>query len=1100
MDHGVKVKMMMDGMNAELLKNGVGQNASSDEKLHVLWKLYLQAEADIKAGSQSMQSLHKKQAEEMKEVELYVENMRKLSEERETLTQEFEAENEELKEENQRLKNNKEKSNQEIQQLLRQEGFEDLAKSTASEAIAYFLVERTRLSDNIATERRKSLTNGSAKNQLEQFQKDRIGKLEKEKDHLEQERRQQMQRVKELEVELKMSKNRLEKEKEVHHKEVERVHKKADERLQSSSGDDAQLRESKRKLEQELTTMKYRMKTSEDEKEKIKQKVKELTESLDTERKRRSSYEGTIIKLKHLLDTNRKTISTIEEEKEALNVEKKSLEQKFELLRKDVQEFKAHEKQTVTKPEPTSTGDLSSFNLQEEIKRLQKQNKTCVSRLEETMISLESEKMKCRELERKLSTTEEKWELVVKRYRDNEKQLNNKLDILSHELDGSKTLLSNSQLDIFKLQAENKRILSDSSFEKDKYEDQLQVEQSILGKEVERHRETIGELEHLVDGLKKDRDVLAHELQAMISKEQKHKEWMGSMDLLGKENRELSDKKQVKFLSPRFRSSSPSVQSLESSLSKETYMQQELDIEKRKSRDLASRLKMSEHSGDALQGELGRRSAELFKHYDSSRDGQNKLEIELLAVRRELEMEKALAAKDKTNLNQTLERDELRLKDLETHLSTKNQEITQLRREVGRLSLDESRTGEKVNEETRRRSDVESRNKVLEEEMTKLTNQYRHQEAAKDMHHAETVAVTTTLSKVQQRAQAAERKIPELQTELDQTSLRLQATEVHLKDFGALKVQLQDRHDEAVRLKSQIQDDKLQRSVMTQQIDDLRQQCKASRDIEDQLRKENQDLKDQLIGIQSKLYHAEDTSRSVNDKHNMSEQSRSSLLQQVGNLQAERDNLSQELARISAQLDAQIRKYQDHKNNTKIKMQQARDLFAKQKGMLGDSLMKLQEELKAARSELAATNHSHSTMDNKHQTLLAEHREHLTKFTELEEMVRDQSHGIGTQDYRIKFLERENGMLQERIDTLSKQRMALEKLVREYRLEKQKDEINRSIGGVPSYGGYPQPSIKTSLSSGMGNSVSSRSSVDLANGHHDGLLSKTNLTNGSDVH
>lgn len=60
--------MMMDGMNKELLKNGVSQNASSDEKLHVLWKLYLQAEADIKAGSQSMQSLQKKQAEEMKEV------------------------------------------------------------------------------------------------------------------------------------------------------------------------------------------------------------------------------------------------------------------------------------------------------------------------------------------------------------------------------------------------------------------------------------------------------------------------------------------------------------------------------------------------------------------------------------------------------------------------------------------------------------------------------------------------------------------------------------------------------------------------------------------------------------------------------------------------------------------------------------------------------------------------------------------------------------------------------------------------------------------------------------------------------------------------
>ena len=58
---------------------------------------------------------------------------------------------------------------------------------------------------------------------------------------------------------------------------------------------------------------------------------------------------------------------------------------------------------------------------------------------------------------------------------------------------------------------------------------------------------------------------------------------------------------------------------------------------------------------------------------------------------------------------------------------------------------------------------------------------------------------------------------------------------------------------------------------------------------------------------------------------------------------------------------------------------------------------------------------------------------------ELEETIRDQSRDLGSQDYRVKFLERENAMLQERIDTLTKQRMALEKLVREYRLEKQKD-------------------------------------------------------------
>ena len=51
------------------------------------------------------------------------------------------------------------------------------------------------------------------------------------------------------------------------------------------------------------------------------------------------------------------------------------------------------------------------------------------------------------------------------------------------------------------------------------------------------------------------------------------------------------------------------------------------------------------------------------------------------------------------------------------------QEITHLRREVGRLSLDGSKTDEKVQDESRRRLDVESRNKVLEEEMTKVQDQ-----------------------------------------------------------------------------------------------------------------------------------------------------------------------------------------------------------------------------------------------------------------------------------------------------------------------------------------------------------------------------------------
>ena len=43
------------------------------------------------------------------------------------------------------------------------------------------------------------------------------------------------------------------------------------------------------------------------------------------------------------------------------------------------------------------------------------------------MVSLETEKKKCLELGQKLTSTEEKWELIVQRYKHNEKDLTNKV-------------------------------------------------------------------------------------------------------------------------------------------------------------------------------------------------------------------------------------------------------------------------------------------------------------------------------------------------------------------------------------------------------------------------------------------------------------------------------------------------------------------------------------------------------------------------------------------------------------------------------------------------------------------------------------------------
>ena len=67
----------------------------------------------------------------------------------------------------------------------------------------------------------------------------------------------------------------------------------------------------------------------------------------------------------------------------------------------------------------------------------------------------------------------------------------------------------------------------------------------------------------------------------------------------------------------------------------------------------------------------------------------------------------------------------------------------------------------------------------------------------------------------------------------------------------------------------------------------------------------------------------------------------------------------------------------------------------------------------------------------------------FNRHSDSEEAVSDLNRNLSTIEYRAKFLERENSSLQDRIDTLSRQRVALEKLVREYRLEKQKEVRER---------------------------------------------------------
>ena len=90
-----------------------------------MWRQLLRSEASLSSSLESVEELRKQHAQEMIEVETYVDHIRQLSNERETLTVDLEVENEKLKAELEELREEQEKemlSVKEISVILKDSG------------------------------------------------------------------------------------------------------------------------------------------------------------------------------------------------------------------------------------------------------------------------------------------------------------------------------------------------------------------------------------------------------------------------------------------------------------------------------------------------------------------------------------------------------------------------------------------------------------------------------------------------------------------------------------------------------------------------------------------------------------------------------------------------------------------------------------------------------------------------------------------------------------------------------------------------------------------------------------------------------------------
>lgn len=540
----------------------------------------------------------------------------------------------------------------------------------------------------------------------------------------------------------------------------------------------------------------------------------------------------------------------------------------------------------------------------------------------------------------------------------------------------------------------------------------------------------------------------------MIVKEQKSHAATSSPEVLETENKTLKEQ-----LNESFKKQSDLIQDLSQVQSKN----RELSVNLNNAKD---NLQSAEETVKFLREELNRKSKELIDTFDFSREGQSKMESEVVNLHRNMEEDRTSFNRENNDLKLRLDVEERKNEQLQRALKEKTEEIANLRREVSRLSLNSTRLEERMQEEEKQRRSVESRNKVLEEELAKLWSQLKE---VLDKHAA------NELSKTELQGELF--RIPELQEELDNTLLKLETAQTHADNLAASRKEIHILKEDLITLKLQLQEEKVNSSMLAKQLEDVQGHLKSTEERERHLEQMNSDLKHQLLTTQSELTDIKDKHRNVEDLHIVSEQGKQTLQERASGLQSELTQLQMELSQTANQLDNQSRKYMNLKLQTKEKLENAREIFNRHKSVLVENIQQIQNELNSVKGELEKQQNDKEETKKKHQNLLAENRQLVERLAENDETISDQGRNISSLEYRTKFLEQENGMLQDRISSLTRQRMALEKVVREYRMEKQKEDIYKSIGNgssglslLTSHGpGLAVP--KAPYSSGLGNSI-----------------------------
>ncbi|XP_029434854.1 coiled-coil domain-containing protein 30 [Rhinatrema bivittatum] len=1048
MDKSHVEKVQVEDILDTLKEEGLDPCATSDERLSYLWCLYQRSEGKLWSASQDLEELRRQQAEEMKDVENYVDHVRNLTEEREGLASKFEKENEQLRTELEHLRLQHEAQAKEVEEMLDQEGLSEIAHSNPSEQIAYLLVERATVLErlDLMEENLDFHKGGHQESHLQTCDED----LEKEK------------KLREcVERDLDEAAHRLH----MAHDEIRRLTDELDMRKEQNTFELQKARDHNNRLDKEILALRSRVRSLDLDRKEHAEMIEKLKEEIHGYQKKEEQ--------RHLSppinDTAEHTEQPLQDENSKGDVEEEASRDEADSAQ--LKNFQSHEALHKRCQQEIEDKEYRNKELVHKFKKLEHEYEELVERNEELESVLgetqnrrkeENEHFECETegLKRKITSLEAELS-EMRRSREELCFQDQETNSNIVKMEALQQMLKNSQENIEILDSR----LSEEKAWRQQLESDLETAQKALRAEKEELQTSKSEIKCLqneITGLKetakeqlqRDNPLLKSQISALTGGYEMLNTRTAGQRKIDKETEELllTSEKVIQDLTTKASSLEEKSQSLE----------KEGEI-------LSAELTESKKKTEILQGQLN----ESIVEKQAAREENAQLKQEVSRTRQQLRSMEEEVVQLKQEINAANQYREPQMSGAgtnsiiklhhsgETIFRQQQEEVRQLRQDLHRVQNVCSSAEKELRYEREKNLDLKKHNLLLQQENTKVKAEVKQVQGKCSEFSKSCTSLQAELEQSQQKvkeleldvlkqsqsaklqsslqeklareiskANEADKKALELQQQLKDLRHQLSLSDTHIQGKKQLEEEAKALREHESKLRQQLEAEQRDRKLQDQNIEEFQEHLKSFRNKETALVRTNAELQLRVQQQETRLRILEEERDAISSEYLHFQNSTQKLSEQLSLLQQDKESLYRELDSALKQLDDSVRKHNEKQLRHKAKLRKVKEVYVHEVKHRDGLLKQLQSEIALMRSQTEKEKAWIRKVTTENENLLQEKRCLLQQATDQEEIGRNNRWLLSSIQSRVHFLDEENKQLQDSTIRLSSQVAMLERILK----------------------------------------------------------------------